>query len=393
MQKTQRLLFYCQHILGIGHLVRSMEIARGLTQDFKICFVNGGKAIEGFPIPAGVEVANLPAIETDPEFQELRAVDPSLSLETVQEMRTLQLQRIFDDFQPDVLLVELYPFGRRRFSFELKPLMERAKALGTRVACSLRDIVVTKQDRARHEEKVCRLLNRYFDLLLVHGDRRFVPLERSFSRVGDVRCPVRYTGYVVQQPPARADLDADGKPSILVSVGGGRFGRDLLEGVARAAPLLAEILPHHIHMFAGPFSPEPVFEALRAIAATQTNLTVERYTPHFLSYMQQADLSISMSGYNTTMNLLTAGVPALMLPFTGNGDREQTIRVQRLEELGLATMLRGEHRDPQQLVAAIRSCLQKEPVSMSFDLNGVENTADCLRQLVRQQQPTLAATA
>ena len=59
----KKLMFYCQHILEIGHLVRSMEIVRGLVTDFEICFVNGGKAIAGFEIPAGVEVVNLPAIE------------------------------------------------------------------------------------------------------------------------------------------------------------------------------------------------------------------------------------------------------------------------------------------------------------------------------------------
>ncbi|MEO1183070.1 MAG: glycosyl transferase, partial [Cyanobacteria bacterium J06636_28] len=69
------LLFYCQHILGIGHLIRSMAIARGLTQDFKVYFVNGGEVIQDFPIPKGIDVINLPAIKTDPNFQELQVPD------------------------------------------------------------------------------------------------------------------------------------------------------------------------------------------------------------------------------------------------------------------------------------------------------------------------------
>ena len=104
--------------------------------------------------------------------------------------------------QPDVLMVELFPFGRRRFSTELIPFMERAQAAATKVVCSLRDIVVTKQNQARHEEKVCNLMNRYFDLLLIHGDPEFMPLEKSFSRVKDLNCQVHYTGYVVQKERA-----------------------------------------------------------------------------------------------------------------------------------------------------------------------------------------------
>ena len=44
----QKVMFYCQHILGMGHLIRSIEIVKGLIPDFKICFINGGKVIKEF---------------------------------------------------------------------------------------------------------------------------------------------------------------------------------------------------------------------------------------------------------------------------------------------------------------------------------------------------------
>jgi len=145
----KRLMFYCQHILGMGHLVRSREIVRGLTKDFQICFINGGEIIQGFEIPAGVEVINLPAIKTDPQFTELEVVDDAFSLNEVKEIRKNLLLKIFNEFQPDILVVELFPFGRRRFSFELIPLLELAKSnkSHTKIVSSLRDIVVTKQHK------------------------------------------------------------------------------------------------------------------------------------------------------------------------------------------------------------------------------------------------------
>ncbi len=229
--KKQKLLFYCQHILGIGHLIRSMEIVRGLLADFEICFVNGGRVVEGFPIPAEVRVVNLPAIATDTEFQELRVIDPSQDLEAVFEQRKAILLNLVDEVQPDLLVIELFPFGRQRFSTELIPCIEQARARGAKVVCSLRDIVVTKQDQARHEEKICRLMNQYFDLLLIHGDPAFQPLELSFSRVQDLHCPVAYTGYVVQESAAadaQTPLVTPDHPLILTSGGGGRFGHELL---------------------------------------------------------------------------------------------------------------------------------------------------------------------
>ena len=394
----KKLMFYCQHILGIGHLVRSMEIVRGLVADFEICFINGGKAITGFEIPPGVEVVNLPAIETDPEFQNLSVVDDSRSLEEVQEFRTNKLLEIFNSFQPDVLMIELFPFGRRRFSFELVPLLERVKAQGrkTKVVCSLRDIVVTKQDRERHEEKICKLMNQYFDLLLIHGDRQFQPLEESFSRISDLNCPVHYTGYVVQSTPENPVLNDEDKavlnyhkPLILASIGGGRFGHELLDSLVEAAPILQRIVPHQIQIFTGPFFPEAKFAQMQLLVSTQPNINIQRYTPNLLTYMEKAEMSISMGGYNTTMNILTTGVRSMMLPFVGNGDLEQTIRSQKLEDLGILNVIHPEDLEPKKFAKKIVQCLMETPNPVKIDLDGVEKTAGFLKGLLKV--PAVAA--
>jgi predicted glycosyltransferase len=379
----QRLMFYCQHILGIGHLVRSMEIVKGLLDDFEIYFVNGGEVVTGFEVPPGVRMINIPAIKTDSEFQELQIPVGFEDVEQVLAHRRDLLLQVFEQVQPTVLMVELFPFGRRRFSTELVPLLEQAKAAETKVVCSLRDIVVTKQDRVRHEEKICRLMNQYFDLLLIHGDPQFMPLEVSFSRVADLRCAVHYTGYVAQQ--ASHWPISPTHPLILASVGGGRFGHELLDCVAAASALLADQIPHHIHLFTGPFSPDAVYHRLCQIAERQRNLTVERFTPHLLQYMQQADLSISMAGYNTTMNVLATGVRSMLLPFTGNDDQEQRMRSERLEELGIVRVIRQEELQPERFAQKVIHCLQTTPASISFDMQGVTKTAQFVKAIAQKQ--------
>ncbi|PLZ37939.1 glycosyl transferase [Fischerella thermalis WC442] len=391
----KKLMFYCQHILGMGHLVRSMEIVRGLTKDFHICFINGGEVIPEFQVPSGVEVVNLPAIKTDPEFKELQVVDHAFTLTEVQEIRKNLLLSILDKFQPDILMIELFPFGRRRFSFELIPMLEKVQASqsSTKVVCSLRDIVVTKQNQARHEEKVCKLINQYFDLLLVHSDPKFVSLEETFSRIQDFNCQVYYTGYVVQKTsenPVFSDEDKEiiesEQPLILVSVGGGRFGHELLDCVVKTAPLLEKIIPHNIQVFTGPFIPDEKFQELQTLKENSNNLRIRRYTPYFLNYMQKADLSISMSGYNTTLNILTTGVRAMILPFTGNNDQEQTIRSQKLNALGITKTIYPQDLQPDIFAWRIISYLEKQINKIKFDFNGVENTAKFLKDFVYKEK-------
>jgi predicted glycosyltransferase len=399
----KKILFYCQHILGMGHLVRSMEIVRGLVKDFQVCFINGGEIVEGFTAPDGVAVVNLPALKTDTEFQTLHVVDGEYSLEEVQAMRTQKLLSVLDQVQPDIVVIELFPFGRKKFAFELIPMLAQIKASNKpiKVACSLRDIVVGKKDQAKHEDKVCRIMNKYFDLLLIHSDRHFIPLSETFSRESDLTCDVRYTGYV-SQPIDQAhrstvsELDWVAlnchQPKILVSVGGGRFGHELLESMVKTAPILAQSLPHHIYLFTGPFAPESVVDSLQQNAAVCPNLTVRRYTTCLLDYMQKADLSISMGGYNTTMNVLTTGVRSLMLPFTGNGDKEQEIRANKLAEQGILELLSPEDLIPEIMVQKIISALKTVPTLAKLDLQGVQKTSAFLRELAENVVVKTAAT-
>lgn len=380
----KKLMFYCQHILGMGHLVRSMEIVRGLTQYFEVCFINGGEIVPGFVTPPNIQIINLPAIKTDTEFKELQLVDNTQSLEAVQELRREQLLLLFEQIQPDCLIIELFPFGRRRFSFELIPLLEQAKKQEkTRIICSLRDIVVNKQDQNRHEEKVCKLINKYFDMVLIHGDPQFQTLEESFSRVCDLKCAVHYTGYVVQNLEDHVALVEPQlkKPLILVSVGGGRFGHELLECTILTAAILRERIPHQILMFAGPFIPNEKYAELRTLAADYTNLEIYRYTPNLLKYMKEAELSISMAGYNTTMNVLTTNVKAMMLPFTGNDDQEQTFRAKKLEKLGIIDVIDSEDLVPEVFANKIINCLSKQANKINFDLAGVAKSAYFIHQL------------
>lgn len=375
----KKIMFYCQHILGMGHLIRSVEIVRGLIPDFQICFINGGQVIEEFEFPPEIEVINIPAVKTDSEFTELTPVDDSLTMTELETIRTKILLDMCDRFQPDILIIELFPFGRRRFSFELIPLIEKAKAMGTKIVSSIRDIVVTKQNQQRHEEKVCRLINKYFDMLLIHGDPNFVKLNLSFARVNDLTCPVHYTGYVVQ--PLLKPQPIANKPLILVSVGGGRFGHDLLECVAHTAPILKDKVPHHLQVFTGAFSPNEVLVGLQQITKNLDNITIERYTPNFLNYMQQADLSIGMSGYNTTMNILSTGVKAMMMAFQGNNDKEQETRLKKLDNLGRVKMIQPEDLQPEIFAGQIIDYLEQTPSNLALDHNGVTNTRYCLQQL------------
>jgi predicted glycosyltransferase len=372
-----RLVFYCQHVLGMGHFTRSIEIVKGLT-DFDVVFLNGGDRIPNFVLPAGVTFVDLPPIKSDAGFRRIQAAGGALELEQVKAERTARILEICERMRPAVAVIELFPFGRRKFAFELVPMLDRLRQFGAYTVCSLRDIVVGKEDQARFEERTRRIVNRYFDLLLIHSDPRFQRLEETFQSVAELTCDLQYTGFVMQPAPPRV-LPRGGAPLIVVSIGGGRVGAELLQSAIRASALIELSHPHRMLAYSGPFIGEEEWNSAAEAAASAPSVTLDRFHPYFLDCLAGADLSISMAGYNTCMNIVATGVRALVHAFCGGGNLEQATRAQKLEQMGAVGVLAASDLAPAVLADRIVRMLNAPaPGAMALDTNGVNRTAELL---------------
>ncbi|UCG13973.1 MAG: glycosyl transferase [Deltaproteobacteria bacterium] len=391
-----KIIHYCQHVLGIGHYFRSLEIARALWRH-RLVLVSGGPAVE-VQLPAHVTECRLPGLEMDPEFATVAPTDGSRSLEDVQQERRGLLYSLFEKWAPDLFLVELYPFGRKRFGFELVPLLEaiHGNHFGSvKVVCSLRDILVEKRDQPGYEQRVLALLNRYFHALLVHADPRLVSLEETFYSTGGIRVPIVYTGFVAPKPGS--DMGAglrtrlgirDGETLVVASAGGGRVGEVLLRAVLEAHSQLEGERHRFLYIFTGPFMNEDSFNSLTKKAASAPGVRVGRFTSEFLSYLAAADLSVSLAGYNTCMNILAVGVPALVWPFGQN--REQRVRAKKLAALGVVTLLNDQDLEPWQLAKLMEEVLSRPRGSTtpSISLDGAQETARWLEEGLGKQEGT-----
>ncbi|MBW4667503.1 MAG: glycosyl transferase [Cyanomargarita calcarea GSE-NOS-MK-12-04C] len=389
----KKIMFYCQYLSGMGHLVRSSEIVRSLVKDFQVYFINGGPKIEGFEMPPEVELIRLPALWL--EDGKFTVGDGALSVEEVKEIRKNQLISEFDRIQPDCLITEFFPFGRHKLLFELIPLVEHIKSTSptTKIACSLRD-VIGKESDPEEEDSICYLMNRYFDLLLFHSDPNFQTFTESFSRHQDIKSIVTHTGFVTRSPIIdEANIQKLwGKENpedtkILVSVGGGRIGHELLETVVEASSILDKEIPHIIKIFTGPFMPESKVIKLKKAALNRSNIEIETFTSNLIAYMKTADISVSLSGYNTTMNILSTGVRALVVPIGHeNQDKEQLIRTTKLEKLGIVDFIHPQDLNSANLAEKIINCLNKKSIGVNkFDLKGAENTTNFLKDFLHQQ--------
>ena len=370
------LLFYCQHSVGVGHLVRSFSLATTLTADWRVLFLNGGRLPAGIAVPAGVELIQLQPLGAD-EAGNLVSHDESVGVEAALERRRRQILECFERFDPRVLVIELFPFGRKKFATEVLPVLERARERGRDgplVLCSLRDMLVSRKEQGRYDERAAQLANRYFHAVLVHADPAFVRLEDTFRPATALTVPVHYTVFVVRD--RRAPVPLPRERCALVSSGGGLTGRALFAAALEAQRVLwaAEALP--MTLIAGPFLPKQEWRALESAGRTLPGLTLIRSVPDVGLEMQRMSVSASRCGYNTALDILYSGVPALVVPYGEGLEDEQAKRATRLAARGLVRVLAPEHLDGRTLAAEIRALSTFRPEVARVAANGASDTAE-----------------
>ena len=384
-----KVMVYCQHVLGIGHLCRILLILAQMPDD-AITLVLGGPRVD-IALPDHVRVVQLPGLRMDEEFSGLLPVEEGQEVAEIKQQRISALETVFSQLQPDLLLVELYPFGRNAFHFELLPLLSLAQALFTcRVACSVRDILVERDNTVKFEQRVIDRLNSFFDLLLIHGDPKLIELAETFSRMDDIKIPIAYTGYICRPPRPgdreriRSTLHLGGQDTLIVaSAGSGSVGANLLHAVLECFALLDPGRRFRLQMFTGPHIAAHDFARLKAYSSPV--IRIERFTDNFPAWLAAADLSISMAGYNTTMNLVAARCRALVFPFSQN--HEQRMRAERLARQGMLDLLCAADLQPEILAEKITAALAVQPKNNGVDIQGAGKTAQRLAALAQGMEP------
>jgi predicted glycosyltransferase len=376
----ETLLFYCQHSLGIGHLTRSFALARALRERFRVVFLNGGRLPAGITAPEGVECIDLPPLGMD-DGHTVVSRDAGFDVHTAREQRKRMIGQAVASTKPAVLLVELFPFGRKKFAGEILPLIRAARTQGARVACSLRDILVdVRPDQQHHDDRARWLVDRYFDAVLVHSDPGFAKLQDSFKPVRPMHTPVWHSGFVV--PERAAAAGAPRGEHLLVSAGGGIVG----DALFRAAIEAHHITLRPLRIVAGPFLPEPHWQALHALAAPLPGVTVVRHVSDLAAEMRAARASISQCGYNTALDVVVSGAPALVVPYGTVTENEQQQRAQRLAALGAVQHLDAKTLNGASLADAIGRLLKFTPQPAALALDGAERSAELLAQLVVRRE-------
>jgi predicted glycosyltransferase len=363
-----RYLFYSHDGYGLGHVRRNSLIAQAVLETdptAHVTLVTGlGVRPRWLQETARVHVHRVPPMlkSTDGFYRHEK-----LSFEDAVHERERIFADLVEDERPDVVVVDRHPYGT---AGELRTGLEIARRNGSALVLGLRDVLdepsVVRQELAglgwADVENV-------YDDILVYGKQHFLDHEAEYG----LHLPLTYCGWVVER-----GLRSAAEPNLLVvAAGGGGDGAAVFELGAR--------LIGHCDGLVGLFAPGPYADAdavrrLRELAPGRAHIVSP--SDACGGWFSRAEAILCMSGYNSTLEALAAGRRPILLP-RRTPRREQAIRAERLEALGLADVVEAG-ADIEEVAGLLRQPRVLTPDALAaagMDLDGAHTAARRLQGL------------
>jgi len=394
-----RLLIYTQDGLGLGHLRRASSLAAE--------FLGGdasGSVLTISDSPLGSLLRDVP----HHDYLKLPSIvkagpgdwHPHALPMTIREVRRLRSRLILDAataFRPDVLLVDHMPHGALG---ELLPTLEALRDSPTRIVLGVRDIIDDPAvvQRRWHAEGALDALATYYDQVLVYGSSSVFDLPTAYSWPAELMSMVRFCGYVCTPAPivrrrlAARRLGVEPRGSLVVAMaGGGADGHAMMSTLVDAVPDICAAQPCTFVIVTGPFMPEADRRDLKRRAAGLP-VRIRTMVGDPLRYVASADLVVAMAGYNTTMEVLRVGTPALLIPRRGPS-AEQRMRARAFAERGWVSQLDPDDLDPGRLANSVLRALDGGPSAASAppDLGGLARAARALHSAALAARATVTS--
>ena len=389
-----KVVLYSHDTFGLGHLRRNLAIAARLLDcggKFSVRLLTGSPVIRRWNLPEELRVHPLPPVVKIGAEQYV-ARDGNQLFGMVKGYREALILKVILRYRPDVFLVDHAPAGMNGELLSTLALIRR-ELPRTRTIIGLRDILDSPAivQKIWREQEIYPLLEHAYDDIFVYGNRALFDVAEGYGMSPALGARVRYCGHVVAAPTAHARSSGQGQPCwnadrpqgrpvVLVTVGGGGDGFPLMDAYLRALEHLPLGSVHSV-VVTGPLMPDGESDSLRKRATSRPDVELVDYTTDLVPSLRAADLVVAMAGYNTSAEIMALRKRAILVPRAAPR-AEQRMRASLLAKLGAVWSVEPDADLVQKLAALIPTALASPPplerAHALIDLNGAERVAQYL---------------
>ena len=367
-----------QSLVGVGHLARCSTIAQALSSTFHVTMFSGGKPVEGYSAPLGVDFIQLPAIRRDARRKLLVPIDPRFTMVEIERARSKLLVESYLRIKPRIILVEYFPFSPSRFGNTLTALFETINKEGERpiVICSIRAYPKQPWDSDADAAWINQQLRKNFSCVLHHVDPKlFSPTSLGpYIQTALSGITVWPTGFI-RRPLTLTDNQHRSNGLLLTVGGGNATGAKLLKrwiDAARAGS--PDLFP--MNVVCGPMMEDADRKIIRA--EQDANITVHDLVTNLDELINSSRAVVCLGGYNTLVEALSLKKPVLAFPNSELGD--QTFQVNALHAQGM--LLKGDQAQTQDEITGLMNDLLEFRPRNPIDCNGAERSVEIIKNLL-----------
>ena len=368
MNSGVKVMFYCHDSYGLGHLSRTLTLARYLqarNPSVSQLIVTGSPIPQTFSFPEDIDYIKLPSVvKTGQERYEPRAI--RIPFDRIRRIRSEILFSAARHFQPDLLVVDHAPAGLKG---EVVATLDYLKVTvgHTRLVLGLRDVLddaaTVRQAWARDD--VYKLLDHVYDMILVYGHQHVYDIVREYGLSPVAAQKTRYVGYlrrereVRSREQVRAELGLKTDRLVVVTAGGGGDGYDLFHAVVDALRSRPKPAQFDCLLVLGPLMPTADRERLKAMMSAEASVRSLDCAEQMADYIAAADAVVSMGGYNTVCEILSFKRAAIIVPRVAPR-REQLLRAEALQRRGVVQMIHPADLSPNRLLREVEALLKQQ---------------------------------
>jgi len=337
---TSRLdiLIYAHDGRGLGHASRSIAIGmalRRLHPQLKVLFVSGCRQSQELIGTAPLDWLKLPSYETKVENGKSTGIRGKSMFADGQlgEFRARELEHLVGLYRPRMVLVDHTPQGKHR---ELVPALALSRDIGTRWTLGVRGIIGgVSQARS---DLASNLFRKYYHDLLWYGDRRVLGEVHIRHLKQQYGIPPRECGYVsrlaeVENCTGEMSVNSAGGARLAGTVSVPWLGENSLGFLEQLADALAAIDEKygHWHLFVGSGDSVKAKKKIWDMFSGLCHCTLEEPGPRYGEALMRSKTAVIYGGYNSLMDVLYAGLPALVVE-RAMRDNEQQLHLQQLQK-------------------------------------------------------------
>lgn len=379
-----RILLYSHDTCGLGNIRRTLLLAESVRDEYgdaSVLVVTGSPVIHAFRIPPGVDYVKLPTLDrTDADRYAPRFLGGAAS---IMSLRRDILERTILGFDPDLVVVDKRPAG---IDGELETALAAMERMPRRprLVLGLRDILdePARTRASLRESRAMAVIARYYDEVWIYGEPRVFDAVREYGFPAAVARRTRYCGYL-KRPTLQAPRRA-GPPRVLVTTGGGEDGAAVLRAYLRDLVALPRAVMIHSVVVCGPDLPNAARSALHAEFGGLPDVELLDFETDMTRRYAEADVVVSMAGYNTVCELLSFGRKAVLVPRT-TPVREQLLRARLLAARGYFRMVLPTALEPGVLMNEVRDLLNAQATPVTVDFDGVSRVRARVRALIEER--------